>query len=94
MEQIDFGTPHVIDPRTATFFKVRYLSLDWDRQNILIRLSDGSIFKEFIYTGQKALDLMVALNKANLSTSSLQKRIINQLITDGHLSGTISGTPD
>lgn len=36
--------------------------------------------------------LIVALNKANLSTISLERRIINQLIASGHLTGTVSGT--
>jgi hypothetical protein len=37
---------------------------------------------------------MIALNKANLSTTSLQRRVMNRLTALGRLSGTISGTPD
>lgn len=37
--------------------------------------------------------LIVSLNKANLSTTSLEKRILNQLISSGFLEGSISGTP-
>ena len=37
--------------------------------------------------------LIVSLNKANFSTISLERRIINQLVTSGYLTGTVSGTP-
>lgn len=37
--------------------------------------------------------LIVSLNKANLSTTSLEKRILNQLISSGLIAGTVSGTP-
>jgi hypothetical protein len=38
---------------------------------------------------------MIALNKVNLSTKSLHRRIIEQLQADGLLgTGTISGAPD
>ena len=37
--------------------------------------------------------LIVSLNKANLSTTSLEKRILNQLIASGFLAGSVSGTP-
>jgi len=58
--------------------------------------------KEFRYGGPagtdadrtKAHNLMVALNKANLTIKSLQKRILEQLTTDGLLLGTVNGTPE
>lgn len=37
--------------------------------------------------------LIISLNKANLSTTSLERRIINQLVSSGYLAGTVSGTP-
>ena len=37
--------------------------------------------------------LIISLNKANLSTTSLERRIINQLVSSGFLAGTVSGTP-
>lgn len=46
------------------------------------------------WTGQGAENDIIALNKANLSTNSLQRRILNRLTADGVLSGTISGTAD
>lgn len=45
------------------------------------------------YVGTQAENLIVALNSANLSTISLEHRIIAQCQTDGKLgAGTISGT--
>lgn len=42
-----------------------------------------------------ATDLMNALNKANLTTKSLQRRILEQLAADGKLgAGAVSGTPE
>lgn len=39
--------------------------------------------------------MLIALNKANLSTAgnSLNARIMNQLITDGAFTGSVTGTP-
>lgn len=41
----------------------------------------------------KATNMIVALNKANLTIKSLERRIFEQLIADGHLSGSLTGTP-
>lgn len=46
------------------------------------------------YTSDTACMLIKALNKANLTTVSLQRRVMNQLITDKVLSGTVTGTPE
>ena len=43
-------------------------------------------------TNPTGASLIIALNKANLSTTSLEKRILNQLIASGYLAGTVSGT--
>ena len=37
--------------------------------------------------------MIVALNKANLSSNSLEKRVYNQLITDGAFTGSVTGSP-
>lgn len=48
----------------------------------------------FQYHGEEAVTFMTALNKANLSTKSLHKRIMERLQADGKLgAGAISGTP-
>jgi len=44
------------------------------------------------WNGPTADALMLALNKANLSTQSLSQRVFAQAIADGKLAGTQSGT--
>jgi hypothetical protein len=94
MEQINLTSPVVADPAQATTFRVAALWLNWDGAEIVVHVTDGTVRKVFRYTGSTATALMTALNKANLTSNSLHKRIINQLISDGYLSGTISGSPD
>ncbi len=61
----------------------------------LPKLFGTGIESTFQYDGATATSLMVALNKANLSTSSLHKRVLQQLVADGKLTvGTVTGTPD
>ena len=46
------------------------------------------------YNGDIAEQLLIALNKVNLSTTSLEKRVTQRCQTDGQLgAGTMSGTP-
>lgn len=88
MEQLDLTTP-------VTWYRVSRLSMDWPAQHIWIRLAgpNGEDLAH-TYVGAQATALMTALNKANLSTKSLHKRIIEQLVADGVLAGTISGSPE
>lgn len=37
--------------------------------------------------------MIVALNKANMGTTSLEKRIYNQLVSDGAFVGSVTGSP-
>ena len=103
-ENITLTTPEFTPAITTTTYKVIHLDLDWELPSIKIYLrGTNNEIKFFEYGGQlaspadktKALNLMVALNKANLSVTSLQKRILNQLILDfPQLAGTVTGTPD
>ena len=75
--------------------EVVFLLLNKFEKKIEIRLQGNT--KEllyFYYEGQIALNLMIALNKANLSLKSLERRIIEKLIADGKLAGAIVGVPD
>lgn len=93
-EQIDLATPHVVDPRSTSQFRISNVHFDWDSKKITIVVIGNGISKTFIYSGTQAQNMLIALNKANLSTNSLHKRIFNQLTSDGLLDGTVSGTPD
>lgn len=84
-------------------YRLILLHLDWEQALIVIHLrGENGELREFRYGGPnadadgktKAITLMVALNKANLSIKSLQRRVLEQLAADGLLLGAVSGTPD
>lgn len=92
-EQFDLAAP--VTPPSITSWRVDELHLQWTARVIeVVLVGPNGERKTHLYTGQTAANLMVALNKANLSTSSLQKRVLERLATDGVISGTVSGTPD
>ena len=92
-EQIDLAQPQ--NAPVSTSFQVIELVLNWKGKYIRITLESniGNV-QHFEYDTDKATQLMTALNKANLSTKSLHKRILEQLVADGKLSGAVSGVPD
>jgi len=91
-EQLDLTSPVVI-PNVANY-RVRSLFFDWDGANIIIGLVDNNgATLSFQYTNSQATNMMTVLNKANLSSNSLHKRVLNQLVSDGKLAGTVSGSP-
>ena len=91
-ERVDLTT--TITPPSISNYSVSSLLLDWANASIVVRLVDNNgLIVQFDYSGANATALMVALNKANLTSNSLQKRIFTQLIADGKLSGSVSGTP-
>lgn len=90
-EQLDLTTP-VVATRNAVV--LQYLQLDWPAQSIFVRLlgSDG-VSVGVTWSGAQAVTLMTALNSANLSVKSLQRRVLEQAVTDGKIpGGTVSGT--
>ena len=93
-EQIDLSAPRISDPTSTSNLKIVSLTLDREKNFILIRLGANGVYVNFIYVGSVARTLMNQLNTANLTNNSLHRRIIQRLINDGKLSGDISGTPD
>lgn len=93
-EQVDLTEPEV---KTNTRYELSRVVLDYKEKNIEIVLegANGEI-KGKVYnahtspTGQMLLN---QLNTANLSSTSLVKRIYNRLLADGVIAGTVSGTP-
>ncbi len=93
-EQINLTIP-IVKPN-ITYWKVSRLELDWGRATIEIHLTFNPTGEEFItgYTNTEATNLMTIMNKKNFSTTSIHKTLLQKLINDGKLLGTISGTPD
>lgn len=93
MEKLDLTIPIVTS--NVTSYKVIRLYLDFPAAYLRIDLMNSNNKElSFEYTGLTATTFMIALNKINLSIKSLQRRILERLITDGFLVGTISGLPD
>ena len=85
MEYISLTTPEQI-----IRYKLDQLILRWSDGVIIIGLlANTGQYKNIKYDGQKANLLMGVLNTANLSTKSLHKRILEYIISDGVIKGTI-----
>lgn len=105
-EVFTLTTPEVIPAVSTPSYALVFLLLDWENAYIVIRLRSATgQLKEFSYGSAapglatpaekaKATALMVGLNKANLTVKSLQRRVLEQLTTDGLLAGAITGAPD
>lgn len=104
MELFTLAVPEVVPAVSNIAWRLVKLDLDWEAAEIVIGLkgSNGER-RSFTYGGiygatdadrTKATALMVALNKANLSIKSLQRRVLEQLVADGLLAGAITGAPD
>jgi hypothetical protein len=92
-EKLALTMPEV--PPTIVDWQVQRLDLDWAASRIEIALlGTNGESRAFAYTGTPARTLMVVLNKANLTTNSLHRRILTQLVTDGLLAGIVTGLPD
>ncbi len=95
MEAITLASPEVTPQITTTEYRVTYLLLNWGESFIAIQLrGTNGERKEARYEGAAATTLMVGLNKANLAIKSLHRRILEQLIADGKLVGSVNGSPD
>jgi hypothetical protein len=81
--------------RTTTDYRVVGLLLAREQALILVHVrGTNGERKEFRYDGTVAINLMIALNKADLSVKSLERRILERLSADGKLVGAVTGSPD
>ncbi len=93
-EQINLASPARAAPGTTTWRPV-LLHLNWEKATIKVGFrGDNGEYTSIGYDGAQATALMTALNKANLTTESLHRRLMERAIMDGKLTGTISGVPD
>jgi hypothetical protein len=105
-EQHDLDVPVTTPAISITGYKVRRIELDLEQAAtvplssepglVSITLKDNNgVYTNYTYTGATAVTMIKTLNTANLTTKSLQKRILEQLEKDGKIgTGNVSGTPD
>lgn len=87
-------------PLSTSIYAINELRLTWGdgtvaAARITISLSDattGANPTVAVYNGAIAQSLMIALNKANLTTRSLNQRVLDRLILDGKIAGTVTGS--
>lgn len=97
-EQIDYGAPLQANSG-STFLKAQELELSLEKGTIRVVFIGANGVRIVCFwrdsDGEGATTKIVALNKANLSTKSLLRRLIEQAVADGKIpTGTISGLPD
>lgn len=94
-EQITLAVAEMTPAIITTDYRVVGLTLDFEHAMLTIRIrgTNGEP-KEFRYEGATATTLMIALNKANLSLKSLQRRVLERLLADGLIAGAVTGNPD
>ena len=94
-ETVTLTTPVVYPSNTA--YHLERLTIDFDAGSINIQLIGANGESLSVTYGPTTVPtgatLISQLNTANLSATSLVKRIYNRLVTDGFLVGTVSGTP-
>lgn len=106
-ERLTLTVPHVVAPPAAEF-RVWSLELQRSHPRSLARIR--AVFREtnnagaFLpdsnteliceYGGDEAETLLRALNKANLTSNTLEKRVIERCVTDKKIAGgAVNGTP-
>lgn len=95
METLTLTTPEVVPQITTSDYKIASLLLDVEGSTIVVHLrGTNGERKEFRYEGATAKTLLTALNKADLSVKSLQRRILERLLADSKLTGAVTGLPD
>lgn len=90
-EKLDLTIPDGAVPGT-TNYRVARLGLDFENGSISVDVvGDNLAHKSFQF--DNVMPVVAAINTANLTTKSLQRRLLEKLIADGKLTGTISGVP-
>lgn len=82
-------------PAIDVDYRLVSLAFDWGEETLAIRLlGAGGQRVGHQYTGATAVSLMRALNKADFSAVSLQRRVLQRLVADGIVNGAIAGAPE
>ncbi len=87
----------VSETRTTTYYEIDTVTLSVRAKSVYVVLvgQNGEV-KTKVYdatTTPTGATLLTSLNTSNNSTISLMKRVYTRLVTDGVITGTVSGTP-
>ncbi len=103
MEELVLTDPVVVPEKTTDKFRVASFTMNMDAVvdlsgqpgfvSIELRSNHGEQLHHQ-YTGNVAINMIKTLNTANLTTKSMQKRILEKLSNDGIIPGTVTGTPE
>jgi hypothetical protein len=102
MEKITLATPEVVPQIQTTDYRPVKIHLDREpeaRIFVLFYGTNGERREWRVDDAARALTLLKALNTANLSLKSLERRCLEQAIADGVFgnpatAGTVTGVPD
>ena len=95
-EQIDLTQPYGTQTQVWRVQRVtleRTLDAEMSYIEVVLHGANGHVFTH-AWRGQTADTMLVALNKADLSVKSLHRRIMEKLIADGVIEGSISGAAE
>ena len=68
---------------------------DWEKETLKVGFrGDNGEYMSIGFEGPGTKGFMISLNKTNNAVKSLHRRVMEKVVTDGKLIGTISGTPD
>lgn len=93
-EQINLTIPYTADPRVTRYWKIeRDVFLRSARQYVIHLRGEGGLEYQKIVRGSNAVLLWNQTNRPNPGKSK-HRILLEWLINQGELSGTISGGPD
>lgn len=97
-EVITSTSAYIQDPtstNTLHFISVLfYRGLNPSDSQVIVDLIAGGVRKTVVYSGPGTRAQIDSLNTRDFSTTSMAKTIMNKIITDGRISGTVVGSPD
>src|SRR4051794_37831653 len=96
-ERITLTTPEVVPQQQTTEYRPVLIHLEREPQPrlyVVFAGSNGERREWRVDEPGRALTLIKALNTANLTTNSLEKRCMTQAIADGVFAGAVTGAPD
>ena len=96
VEQLDLTTPETFSaPSSITYWRIDELHLYRSDAKVIIGLVGTNGEKRtYTFTGSLATTYLNALNTRNATTTSNEKWTLNQLVTNGYLNGTVSGSQE